>query len=85
MTPRERLAAIEARAEAATDGPWTVYQTIHAEPMVILGSRGYPAGLIATPSNSPADYGLGNATFIAAARDDVPADAVLVLPAPTRT
>lgn len=73
MTARDRLDAIETRANAATGGPWIVYMTMHAEPKVIREKGGYPAGLIADPSSAPADYGIADAEFIAHARTDVPA------------
>ena len=67
------LDAIEARANAATDGPWSVYQTMHAEPKVVNSTGHWPAGEVANASNSPADYGNADAEFIAHARTDVPA------------
>lgn len=66
------LDTIEARANAATEGPWSVYSTIQAE-SVVVGASGRLTATIATPSIAPDDYGFANAEFIAHARTDVPA------------
>ncbi len=71
-TAREWLDAAQARSEAATDGPWAVYQTMHAEPRVVRAGRGV-MGTVAVPAHTPDDYGNADAEFIAAARTDVPA------------
>lgn len=64
------VAAITARAEAATAGPWAVYP-MHAEPRVVRAGHGV-MGMVAVPSAAPDDYGNANAAFIATARTDVP-------------
>lgn len=73
VTDLDRLRAL---ADAAIDGPWEVYTTAQAEPVVVkagLGrGTGYPWGVVARPSHDPVDYGFANAAFIAAARTAVP-------------
>lgn len=71
----EQLAAIEARANAATPGPWTIGEKFR-EALI----DGRPAGdacpiVCAAPANEQgyAWWKSGNAAFIAAAREDVPA------------
>ncbi len=71
-TAREWLDAAQARSDAATDGPWAVYQTMHADPRVVRAGRGV-MGTVAVPAHSPDDYGKADAEFIAAARTDAPA------------
>lgn len=70
----DRLTAL---ADAADDGPWVVYTTAQAEPVVVKAGpgrgTGYPWGVVARPSHDPVDYGFANAEFIAAAREAVPA------------
>lgn len=67
------LAALRALADAATPGPWSVYQTMHAEPKVVDSTGNWPSGEVAPVSLSPENYGRANAAFIAAARGAVPA------------
>lgn len=70
-TAREWLDAAQALSDAATEGPWAVYQTMHAEPRVVRAGRGV-MGTVAVPAHTPDDYGNADAEFIAAARTDVP-------------
>lgn len=78
MSAAEELAAIRARAEAATPGPWTLYdQDAGTE----LAGR---FGRIAIPDSMHSVAWPANAKFIAHARTDVPrllaaVDAVLAL------
>ena len=64
MTP-ERLAEIRARAEAATVGPW--WTTRNLRPATIFSGEGSDDNNVVAGDAEPAD-----ATFIAAARTDVP-------------
>lgn len=64
----KRLGEIEARANAATDGPWRRYETVQADTFV-LG----PRGLLFDDVVSGPTYARSNAEFIAHARTDVPA------------
>jgi hypothetical protein len=66
------LDEIEARANAATPGPWEAYFTLHGDPMVVEQGQG-PFGAVTLPSTAPDDYGKANAEFIAHAREDIPA------------
>lgn len=61
--------ALLALADAVPAGPWAVYQTMHAEPRVVVKGRGV-MGTVAVPSHSPEDYGNGIAAYIAALDPD---------------
>ena len=72
------FAAIEARANAATEGPWVRVENVHAESWVAV--KGFEETRPITHdafrphfSTSPADYGRANAEFVAHAREDIPA------------
>lgn len=74
MTPRERLAAIEARCEAATAAPWEA--TMHSPDM--SGRHGYtvrgprslgPQGMVMEARMLTS----ADADFVTHSRDDVPA------------
>ncbi|MDQ8040622.1 hypothetical protein RDI86_02010 [Cellulosimicrobium sp. XJ-DQ-B-000] len=72
-TARDYLAAVQQRADAATDGPWTKDPD---EPSIVLkpdAPGGWDGTAIATVQRD--DYGLveeANTEFIAASRTDVP-------------
>jgi hypothetical protein len=75
MTLADRIAAIEARADAATKGPWDTRD--HGVPNLsdVDMSDGTLASVATWRSGDPgtAEETLANAAFIAAARTDVPA------------
>lgn len=72
MNARDRLAAIAARAEAATDGPWESYVTMSAEPVVTQQGKG-AFGVVLKAAHGQDDYGFDDVIFAAHARTDVPA------------
>ena len=63
-----RLAQIQTRAEQATDGPWSRFETVMADTFVVG-----PRGFIREDIVSGPTYERENAEFIAHARTDVPA------------
>ncbi len=67
------VAAVRARCEAATAGPWEPYFTVHGDPFVVSGRFLFPGDILATVSIAAEDYGRADALFIAHARTDVPA------------
>jgi len=73
VTARDYLAAVQQRADAATDGPWMKDPD---EPSIVLkpdAPGGWDGTAIATVQRD--DYGLveeANTEFIAASRTDVP-------------
>lgn len=67
----EELAAIEERADAATPGPWRISRLRDGSDLVM--SDGAPAGVVADCRDERGFNGDPDATFIAAARSDVPA------------
>ncbi|MEO7836631.1 MAG: hypothetical protein ABIS21_03190 [Acidimicrobiales bacterium] len=69
MTEAE-IAAIAARADAATPGPWVPYFTVHGDPYVTQPNRGQFGMVVSTARD---DYGRADCQFLAAARTDVPA------------
>lgn len=66
----EELAKIEARADAATAGPWSTYFGMHGDPRVVADARRPLTTMVV--STAPDDYGKADCEFIAAARSDVP-------------
>lgn len=70
MTDELNLDAIEARANAATPGPWEPYFTVHGHPHVVRAGQSIWGVIV---SISPDDYGRADCEFLAAARSDVPA------------
>lgn len=78
MTPDE-LDAIEARANAATPGPWKCWNGWPFRPpmtaMARIGPEGPTAGLMGSPDGRSADLyaNESDAEFVAWARTDVPA------------
>jgi hypothetical protein len=64
--------AIEARATAATEGPWAVEQD-DGEAHVYLDDAGNGTAYICREVAQGDDCGLADAEFIARAREDVPA------------
>jgi hypothetical protein len=75
MTDAE-LDAIEARAKAATPGPWTAEHEYIAAPVPGGRPNGEVIGDFIPSTRSrhvPVQQMRANATFVAAARDDVPA------------
>lgn len=73
MTAAARLAEIQARADAATEGPWHPEFGMHGDPFVITDPSRPAFTRVAGISTAPDDYGRATAEFIAAARQDVPA------------
>lgn len=76
--PMGDIARLRTLAQAATPGPWVPYFTVHGDPYVLgrpadRGGRDpiFPQDIVATIATGPADYGRGDAEFIAAARDAV--------------
>lgn len=63
----DRLAEIQARADKATDGPWSRFETVMADTFVVG-----PRGFIREDIVSGPTYERENAEFIAHARADVP-------------
>ena len=63
-----RLDEIEARANAATEGPWRKFQTAQTATTYVVGPRGFLAGGLIIGET----YERDNAEFIAHARTDVP-------------
>ena len=73
MSTEERLAAIEARANAATPAPWDADAHWSGDGFVVMADglrRAHVPDLRDLPG---AESQAGNAEFIAAARQDVPA------------
>ncbi|GEL95375.1 hypothetical protein [Cellulomonas composti] len=75
----DRLAAIRARVEAASEGPWTVIAHDHArsrhettERMWVWGPRHSVAQVGLADVDDEADPIRADAEFVAHARDDVP-------------
>lgn len=65
----EELAAIKARAEAASEGPWAHYETQMADNWVMAGGTGVLTGTaVCEPT-----YQRKDADFIAHSRTDIPA------------
>ncbi|KQO98612.1 hypothetical protein ASF30_11155 [Leifsonia sp. Leaf264] len=60
------LVELRRLAEAATDGPWNTYETLHGENHVIDGRGFLGGGIIATTT-----YNREDAAFIAAANPEV--------------
>lgn len=72
VTDRERLDAIRAREQKATEGPWEVYiDSTTATPWAVQAGRGL-FGAVARAATDQADYGKADIEFIAASREDVP-------------
>ena len=72
----EALAAINARAEAATPGPWRAPKRERLEPVVFFASGDAADVIQGVAGNSPGKHiGLSpeDAEFIAHSREDVPA------------
>lgn len=71
----ERLAEIEARVNAATDGPWRVRgrDERHGPPHVVAGTPSALRATVADYKTNVADYTFQtDAEFIAHAREDIP-------------
>lgn len=68
MSVIDRLDEIQARADKATDGPWSRFETMMADTFVVG-----PRGFIREDIVSGPTYERENAEFIAHARTDVPA------------
>lgn len=64
----DRLDEIQARADQATEGPWSRFETVMADTFVVG-----PRGFIREDIVSGPTYERENAEFIAHARTDVPA------------
>jgi hypothetical protein len=60
----EAAAAMRARAQAATPGPWEPYENIHAETAAVEVGRG-GFGVVALPATGRPDYGKANIEHVA--------------------
>ena len=73
MTAADRLAQIEARADAATDGPWEYRYLSPYKGGNVYEPSGYPLPGCTNCGDNEATYEEYDAEFIAHARTDVPA------------
>jgi hypothetical protein len=72
--PKPRLRDVEARAAAATEGPWSVSGGLHGNQTVHTEGSGERGEQFVADTGDPHYEGtVSDATFIAASRTDVPA------------
>lgn len=61
------LEALRELSDAASEGPWHPYYTVHGDPYVVTDRVAPWSSIVATVSTEPQDYGKANAAFIVAA------------------